>query len=171
MPEKTHWKKMTNPNYLGAYSIEDGRDLILTIAYVRQEDVIGSDGKKEECAVCHWKERNYKPMILNVTNMKTIAKVVGSPYIEDWPGHRIQIGTEQVRAFGTITDALRVRPEAPREEKQPEIPCEECGELITPAYKMNVEQLAAYTSERYGRRLCANCAKKAVEVQPDAADA
>ena len=167
---KTHWKKLTNPNYLGAYSIEDGRDLILTIAYVRQEDVIGSDGKKEECAVCHFKERDFKPMILNVTNMKAIAKVVGSPYIDDWAGHRIQIGTEQVRAFGTITDALRVRPEAPREEKQPEIPCEECGELIMPAYKMNVEQLAAYTSERYGRKLCANCAKKAVEVQPDASD-
>ena len=108
---KTHWKKLTNPNYLGAYSLEDGQDIILTIAYVRQEDVIGSDGKKEECAVCHFKERDFKPMILNVTNMKAIAKVVGSPYIDDWAGHRIQIGTEQVRAYGTITDALRVRPE------------------------------------------------------------
>jgi len=164
---KTHWRKMTNPNYMGAYSLDEGRDVILTIAYVRQEDVIGSDGKKEECAVCHWKERDFKPMILNVTNLKAIAKVVGSPYIDDWAGHRIQIGTEQVRAFGTITDALRVRPEATREEKQPEIPCEECGELIMPAYKMNVEQLAAYTSERYGRKLCANCAKKANEVDSE----
>ena len=45
----THWKKLTNPDYLGAYSIEDGKDLILTIAYVRQEKVIGTDGKKEDC--------------------------------------------------------------------------------------------------------------------------
>ena len=44
----THWKKLTNPDYLGAYSIEDGKDLILTIAYVRQEKVIGTDGKKED---------------------------------------------------------------------------------------------------------------------------
>ena len=167
---KTHWRKMTNPNYLGAYSIEDGRDLILTIAYVRQEDVIGSDGKREECAVCHWKERDFKPMILNVTNMKAIAKVTGSPYIDDWVGHRIQIGTEQVRAFGTITDALRVRPEKPKEARQVEIPCEECGELIKPAYKMSVEQLAAYTADRYGRKLCADCAKKASEVKPDETD-
>ena len=165
---KTHWKKLTNPNYLGAYSIDDGQDLILTIAYVRQEDVIGSDGKKEECAVCHFKERDFKPMILNVTNMKAIAKVVGSPYIDDWPGHRIQIGTESVRAFGTVTDALRVRPEKPKEARQAEIPCEECGELIKPAYKMSVEQLAAYTSERYGRKLCADCAKKASEVTNEA---
>lgn len=161
---KTHWRKMTNPNYMGAYSLDEGRDVILTIAYVRQEDVIGSDGKKEECAVCHWKERDFKPMILNVTNMKAIAKVVGSPYIDDWPGHRVQIGTESVRAFGTVTDALRIRPEKPREVKQAEIPCDDCGELITPAYKMTVEQLAAYTTERYGRKLCANCAKKANEV-------
>ena len=164
---KTHWRKMTNPNYMGAYSLDEGRDVILTIAYVRQEDVIGSDGKKEECAVCHFKERDFKPMILNVTNMKAIAKVVGSPYIDDWAGHRIQIGTEQVRAFGTITDALRVRPEKPKEAKQAEIPCAECGELIKPAYKMSVEQLAAYTQERYGRKLCADCAKK---VKPDESD-
>ena len=159
----THWRKMTNPNYMGAYSLDEGRDVVLTIAYVRQEDVIGSDGKKEECAVCHFKERDFKPMILNVTNMKAIAKVTGSPYIDDWVGHRIQIGTEQVRAFGTITDALRVRPEKPKEARQVEIPCEECGELIKPAYKMTVEQLAAYTTERYGRKLCADCAKKASE--------
>jgi len=161
---KTHWRKMTNPNYMGAYSLDEGRDVVLTIAYVRQEDVIGSDGKKEECAVCHWKERDFKPMILNVTNMKAIAKVVGSPYIDDWPGHRVQIGTESVRAFGTVTDALRIRPEKPKETKQAEIPCDDCGELIKPAYKMTVEQLAAYTTERYGRKLCADCAKKANEV-------
>jgi len=167
---KTHWRKMTNPNYMGAYSLDEGRDVVLTIAYVRQEDVIGSDGKKEECAVCHFKERDFKPMILNVTNMKAIAKVTGSPYIDDWVGHRIQIGTEQVRAFGTITDALRVRPEKPKEARQVEIPCEECGEFIKPAYKMSVEQLAAYTSGRYGRKLCADCAKKASEVKTDEID-
>ena len=32
----THWKKLSNPNYLGAYSIEDNKDLILTISKVRQ---------------------------------------------------------------------------------------------------------------------------------------
>ena len=33
---KTHWRKMTNPNYMGAYSLDEGRDVVLTIAYVRQ---------------------------------------------------------------------------------------------------------------------------------------
>ena len=42
----THWKKLSNPNYLGAYSIEDNKDLILTISKVQQETVTGPDGKK-----------------------------------------------------------------------------------------------------------------------------
>ena len=68
----THWKKLTNPNYLGAYSIENGQDLILTIKYVQEEKVIGTDGKKDDCVVCYFVE-NAKPMILNATNMKTIT--------------------------------------------------------------------------------------------------
>lgn len=34
---KTHWKKLTNPNYLGAYSIDDGKDIVLTIKNVANE--------------------------------------------------------------------------------------------------------------------------------------
>ena len=79
----THWKKLTNPNYLGAYSIENGQDLILTIKYVQEEKVIGPDGKKDDCVVCHFSE-NVKPMILNATNMKTITKLYKTPYIEEW---------------------------------------------------------------------------------------
>ena len=25
---KTHWKRLTNPDYLGAYALEDGKDMI-----------------------------------------------------------------------------------------------------------------------------------------------
>ena len=105
----THWKKLTNPDYIGAYAIEDGKDLVLTIAYVRQESVIGSDGKKEECIVCHFSEKDAKPMILNVTNCKTISKLYGTPLIEQWAGKKVQIGIEKVKAFGDIVEALRIR--------------------------------------------------------------
>ena len=88
MPEKTHWKKMTNPNYLGDYSIPEGRDLIATIDYVAQEQVTGVGGKKEVEIVAHLK--NEKPFILNKTNMKTIQKIYKTPYIEDWKGRAIQ---------------------------------------------------------------------------------
>ena len=101
----THWKKLSNPNYLGAYSIEDNKDLILTISKVQQETVTGPDGKKDECIVCYFSESE-KPMILNSTNAKQIQKLLNTPYIEKWIGHKIQIGIEKVRAFG---EALSIR--------------------------------------------------------------
>lgn len=151
---KTHWKKLTNPDYLGAYALDDGKDVILTISYVREEKVTGSDGKKDDCVVCHFSER-VKPMILNSTNMKTITKLFGTPYIEDWSGRRIQIGIEKVKAFGDVVDALRVRKFIPAEN----VPkCESCGGEIQPRGNMDAASMAKYTAQKYGKALCAACA-------------
>ena len=47
----THWKKLTNPDYLGAYAFEPGEEKIGTIAAVREEGVVGMDGRTlEACA-------------------------------------------------------------------------------------------------------------------------
>lgn len=163
----THWKKLINPDYLGAYSLDPGKDMVLTIGTVRKEMITGTDGKNEECIVCHWAE-DEKPMILNVTNCKMIAKILKTPYIEKWSGHRIQIGAEKVRAFGEDVEALRVRSRLPEDVK---IPCEECGQMITPAFSMSVSQLAAYTKKKYGKNLCAECAQAAgKEKTEDAAE-
>lgn len=157
----THWKKLSNPNYLGAYSIEDGKDMILTISNVRQEEVIGSDGKKEDCIVCYFSDAD-KPMILNATNCKQIAKLAGTPYIEKWVGLKIQVGIEKVKAFGDVVEALRVRKFAPQAAI---IKCETCGQNITAANNMSAEQLAAYTAKKYGAKLCAACATKAASAK------
>lgn len=166
---ETHWKKLINPDYLGAYSLDPGRDIVLTIKEVRKEAVTGAEGKKEECIVCHWEE-NQKPMILNVTNCKTISKLLKTNYIERWAGHRIQIGAEMVRAFGETVEALRVRNKLPEDVK---ITCDGCGKPIRPAFGMSVTQLAAYTKDKYGAALCADCAqakKKGAEADEAAAD-
>ena len=165
---KTHWKKLTNPDYLGAYALDDGKDVILTISYVHEEKVTGSDGKKDDCVVCHFSER-VKPMILNSTNMKTITKLFGTPYIEDWSGRRIQIGIEKVKAFGDVVDALRVRKFIPAEN----IPkCESCGGEIQPRGNNSAEQIAAYTKKKYGQALCSACATRmATELRAAAQEA
>lgn len=165
---KTHWKKLTNPDYLGAYALDDGKDVILTISYVREEKVTGSDGKKDDCVVCHFSER-VKPMILNSTNMKTITKLFGTPYIEDWSGRRIQIGIEKVKAFGDVVDALRVRKFIPAES----VPkCESCGGEIQPRGNNSAEQIAAYTKKKYGQALCSACATRmATELRAAAQEA
>jgi ribosomal protein L34E len=165
----THWKKLTNPNYLGAYSIENGQDLILTIDYIKEEKVTGTDGKKDDCVVCHFKE-NAKPMILNATNMKTITKLFGTPYIEDWSGRQIQIGTEKIKAFGDIVDALRVRKKLPQVQQPTVIKCENCGNNIQPVGRMTAEQTSQYTKKKYGQSLCSECATKAKEMLENATE-
>lgn len=104
---KTHWKKLTNPDYLGAYSLDEGEQRTLKIIKVSREMVQGSDGKKEECTVAFLEAS--KPMILNKTNCKTISKVLKTPYIEEWAGKSIIVFTEKVKAFGEVVDALRVK--------------------------------------------------------------
>ena len=61
---KTHWKKYYNPNYLGAYSLNPGQDLTVTLKKVTREVVKGEAGREEECTVAYFKEANTKPMIL-----------------------------------------------------------------------------------------------------------
>lgn len=104
---RTHWKKLTNPNYLGAYSLNPGQELIVTIERVVREMVKGNGGKQEECTVMYLKGQ--KPMILNKTNQKIISKVHGTPYIEEWAGKSITLYAATVDAFGERTEALRIR--------------------------------------------------------------
>jgi len=113
---KTHWKKLTHPDYLGAYELMDGtaenKELVVTITKVVREQVTGADGKKEECTVCHL--NGQKPMILNATNQKTMTKLFNSPYIEDWAGKKMTLFVAKVKAFGDTVDALRIRATAPK---------------------------------------------------------
>lgn len=112
MAEHIHWKKTTNPAYLGAYAFEDGKDMIVQVKDVRIETVQNQQGKEDKPVM--YFEGDTKPLILNTTNMKTIEKVTGSPYMDEWIGKKLQLGTMMVAAFGTTTDAVRVREWAPK---------------------------------------------------------
>ena len=171
MSELTHWKKLYNPDYLGAYSLEPGQDLVVTIASVRDESVMGTDGKKEECMVMRFSERNTKPMILNATNAKQITKLLNTPYIEKWAVRQIQLYATPVKAFGETVDALRIRPFLPLVASDKPIKCEDCGEVIRQYGKTSAAQLAEYTQRSYGRRLCPDCAAKAKAAKDQADEA
>lgn len=157
----THWKKLMNPDYLGGYALAPGQDLIVTIKTVGNEEVTSPDGKKSICSVIHFAE-DVKPMILNATNNKTIAKLFKTPYVEQWAGRKIQIYTEKVKAFGEVWDALRIRPFLPVEK---ELICAKCGKKIEGYGKMSADTLAKYTLSKYGQMLCSECATEASEGQ------
>lgn len=116
---KTHWKKLDNPNYLGAYSLMDGetKEITVTIEIVKNEEVKNERGS-ENCRVVYFKEKkvgniDMKPMILNTTNSKLIEKIHQTPYIEDWKGKQITIYVAKIKAFGDMLDALRIREKLP----------------------------------------------------------
>lgn len=155
MENKTHWKKLTNPNYLGAYAFQPDEEKTVTIKEVKRELVQNQNGK-EECTVCYFSEP-VKPLILNKTNAKMIAKVWGTPFIEDWAGCRITLKVKKVNAFGEITDAVRVSPERPVDDV---IICEACGKPITSAMGHTAEEIAKMAVAKYGKKICITCAKK-----------
>ena len=163
---RTHWKQLQNNDWIGAYALQDGQDLTLTIDKAMQEQVTGNNGKREMCLTVHWLERDYKPMIVNRTNAKTITKVTGSPYIEDWHGKQITLYVDTTRLGSDIVECLRIRPYAPKQTKQTatvnaELVCADCGKPITDAYGMSAAQVADSTTKKYGRPLCADCATAA----------
>jgi len=115
---QTHWKKTFNPDYIGAYILAPGEERTVTITKVVNEQVVGNNGKKEECTVAYLKDE--KPFILNRTNCKIISKIYGTPYIEEWEGKAITIYAAKVNAFGEEVEALRVRQKAPIPAKLPD---------------------------------------------------
>ncbi len=113
--QKTHWKTLCNPDYVGAYWLPPGEDVTVVIDYVVREVITGTGGKKEECTVAHLK--GVKPFILNATNSKTIAKLYG-PYIEDWAGQRITLFASTTKLAGDTVECLRIRPKVAEKVKQ-----------------------------------------------------
>jgi hypothetical protein len=103
----THWKKLTNPNYIGSEILQPNQELKLTIEKVQKEQVKTAEGT-QECIVAYFKG-GQKGMIINKTNAKIITKILDTPYIEQWAGKSIIIYSAKVRAFGEMVDALRVK--------------------------------------------------------------
>ena len=61
---KTHWKKLTNPDFLGAYALNPDEDMIVTIKSVSEESFVGNGGKKEDGLIVRFVE-DVKPLICN----------------------------------------------------------------------------------------------------------
>lgn len=164
---KTHWKKHFNPEYIGAYAFMPGEEKTLTIASFNREMVTGPDGRKEECSTLSFAEPE-KPLILNVTNAKMIAKLLRSNYMEDWVGHRITLGVETVSAFGERVEAVRVKKKLPVGAADPV--CAQCGQVVAASGKFTAAQIAQAGVNRFGRVVCLDCVDqlKDQESQPTA---
>jgi hypothetical protein len=155
-------KMGANPEFLGSWDLDEvpGKELTLTIDKIVDEKVV-ANGQSETCTVCHWTDKNFKRMILNITNKKTLCKLYKTKDTEKLKGKSVIIGVEKVKAFGDIHDALRIRKRIPEVKNAPAPKCEECGKDIAPYSTMTAEQVAAYTKSQYGKALCIECGAKA----------
>lgn len=169
-------RKYFDSAYMGAYSINDGAEPIVTIASVAFGKITLDGGRKEEHVVLQFKERQVagmcevKPLVLNATNQKTLEKLYGKG-ADALVDKRIQFYIDPaVRAVGGgTTEGVRIRPFIPKEEA-PIPPCTDCGKEIVPANNKPAAFLAAYTTKNYGVPLCAECAAKRKGVAGNATD-
>ena len=51
---REHWKEIMEYTYLGAYSLDDGKDRILTVKSAAKEAVKNEDGKEDHCLVLYF---------------------------------------------------------------------------------------------------------------------
>lgn len=160
------FRKFMDKNYLGAWDVPDGEDLVLTIDHAEQNDVKNERGSERKLTL-HFKERDYKPMILNTTNAKAIAKAYGTHKVEMWEGKKVAIYTATVTAFGGITDALRIREYQPRDES---VYCENCGAKIERHGDYSANKIVTMSRSKYGQALCWDCAMARKEADNGEAD-
>ena len=168
MSNKTPWKKIvSDPDYLGEADFNEGEEKVVTIDRVVSNVQVKTAEGTSEKAVVYFREK-IKPMILNVARSKAITKVAGSKFIEDWVGVPIQLYIEDnVKAFGDVVSAVRVRPRKPVIRKA--VKCAECGEDIQGAMGKGADYIAAYTQKKFGVCLCFDCAEKRSKAAQEAA--
>lgn len=107
----THFREHFDSPYIGHWDL-DG-DVVVTIAQVRAGTVEGEKGRKDKKAIAKLSEFP-KPMVINVTNAKTIAGMYGQ-HVEQWIGKRITLYPDTTRsAEGKTVECIRVRPTVPK---------------------------------------------------------
>jgi hypothetical protein len=156
---KTHWREIKQTEYLGGHDLADGkggfREIVVPIKRAMKKKVQDIQGDSTDELVLEFADGT-KPMIMNVTNSRVLAKLLKTAYIEDWAGKEIVIGTEKVKAFGEVFDALRIRPYLPKKQA-PTVNCVECGKPITPYKGAPAETIIAKSTEELGAPTCIPC--------------
>ena len=107
---------MIPSDFLGSWDFDQGEVKTVTIKSVTAKKIEGIKGSPSKFVI---EFNDAKPMMGNVTNMKTIGKVLGTDDPAEWVGSQIMLGVEKVEAFREVTDAIRVVRKKPEKVKKP----------------------------------------------------
>lgn len=121
MSNQTHYRKIFKSDHLGVADLEEyleqGSNLIFTISHVRQEMNAKVAGKKINANIAYFEE-SIKPLVLNATNSKTMSKLVGSCFVENWQNVSVQLYIDRdARLMGEVVGGVRVSPKVIRKQK------------------------------------------------------
>jgi len=137
--EKTHFRKAFDSPYLSSADIVE--PTVLKISHVRLEPD-KSRKTKDKFNTAYFTEKELrpgealKPMILNATNSKTVAKLTGSKWIDDWNDILVTVYVDSNVRFGKDTvEGLRISTEPPRIPKIDLEPGTEAWGRAIAAYK------------------------------------
>jgi len=110
---KTHYKDFFQSNTLQDNAFDVASDTVATIASIQEQELQTKEGK--QIHLCAFLQGYDKPLRINKTIAKNIAKALKTPDITQWSGKQIAIYIEQgLKAFSDVYDVPRVRPTAPR---------------------------------------------------------
>ena len=145
--------------YLGHWDVPENGDLVLTIDKIYEEDIKNERGTERK-PVMYFKERGYKPMVVNKTNNDTITALHGRRTAANtWEGKKIALYAASVPRSAD-GKGLRVRDYKP----EPDVYiCESCGATIQDKGKFKAKSIAISSRNQFGQVLCMDCAKAAKE--------
>jgi len=106
-----HWRTIHTSDYLSSVDIEGNTNV--TVKSVSAKTQTFDKGKKETLPIATL-EGEFKPLILNRTNCKTLEKLSGSGEIEDWAGMTVTLTVEKVRFGSEMVDGIRIAPVLPK---------------------------------------------------------
>ena len=140
-----HWRNLTDLTHLRAEIFKPGEEKVLTIKEIIAEKITSNTGVVEERPVAHFEE-DVLPMVLNVTNCKTIEKICGTGNVFNWVGKKIQVFATTTKVAGQSTICLRIRPYAPKTDKV-EYHCCVCNKVIS-------KEIHDGSIAKYGKSYC-----------------
>jgi hypothetical protein len=75
------------------------------------EELVGQDQQSKWA--CHWRERDVAPMLLNKTNLRILAAMLGDD-TDGWIGKEVEVYHDPSISYGgQLVGGLRVRPPRP----------------------------------------------------------
>jgi hypothetical protein len=119
--DKTHYRKVFKSDHLGVADLEDmleaSKRLVFTIEQVKQEFGVSVAGRKGNFNIAYFRE-DIKPLVVNATNSKTMKKLTGSPFVEDWENTVVELYIDpNAKMKGEIVGGVRISPNKAKAEK------------------------------------------------------